>query len=243
MSSGTKVFFSPKHPVIWFAEYSPNIKELKIPKCLECNSLIQVSQYDNIICNKCGGSNITWSVDAGAKNILINRVLLEFDENGNEMLNYKDIPLDGLLRFGLLDPSTFVAYGIELLTGYITISDFRSAEQPFYLATGINANVNTSNLIKISDAIINKTAKLKLQHGKQMICGGAIRISMINFETISNLNMDPHSLQMDNVYVGYTCEMPGWDFEVIIRIDCNNHLPYFTSKATQKEGDISEIEE
>lgn len=230
--NSVSIFFSPKHPVIWFAEYHSNINELKIPKCLFCNNLIKVKNYNNIICNHCNNNNVTWSLDDGAIAIPINHFILEFDEKGNETINYKILPIDGMVKFGLLDPSTFIAYGIELLTGYITINDFRSEQEPFYLATGINTDTVSSNLIKISDKILNGEADLELYYGKRAIVGGDMRISMLNHEILTQFDMDPKNVVIDNIALGYMCKTDEWDFEIMIRIDCNNHLPYFTSKST-----------
>lgn len=232
INESKKVFFSPKYPVIWFAEYHESIKELKIPKCNNCEELIKVTNYNDVECDKCKSKDITWDIKNGAKIIPINHFLLEFDENGDETINYKHLPVDGLLTFGLLDPATFTAYGIELASGYITIRDFTSDKDPFYLATGINSNIVPENLIKISDAIIKGETKLKLHHSKQALLKGKIKVSNINLETISKFDMDPKNLIIQNIAVGYSCEFSDFIFEIMIRIDCNNHLPYFTSKTT-----------
>ena len=101
-NNGAKICFSPQHPVIWFAEYNQNIKELKIPKCTSCNSLIKVKDYNNIVCEHCRCDEITWSIDDGAVFIPLNNgFLLEFDDQGNETINYKYLPIDGLIKFGL----------------------------------------------------------------------------------------------------------------------------------------------
>jgi len=231
-----KISFSPKYPVIWFAEYHQNIKELKIPKCLKCNELIKVIDYNNIFCPKCNTNNITWDIEQGAKRIDIDHFIIEFDENGESTIEYRYLPLDGLITFGLLDPSTSVAYGIEINTGYITIRDFTNNSEPFYLATGINTNSVATNLIKVSDAIIKGEAKLELYHSKQAIIGGNMRVSLLNLETTTQFKMDPNNLTIDNIAVGYKCQIHDLDFEVIIRIDCNNHLPYFTSKTKKQEN-------
>lgn len=232
----SKVFFHPKYPVVWFAEYHSKIKKLKIPKCKTCDDFIQVTDYNNVVCGKCKDNNITWDVEDGAIILPVNHFLLEFDEHGNETINYKYLPMDGLLTFGLLDPSTSAAYGIDLLSGYITIRDFTKEQEPFYLATGINTNAVPTNLIKVSDAIIKGEAKLKLYHSKQVLVGGDVKVSLINLKTVAKFEMHPNNLEINNIAVGYSCEIDDLDFEVVIRIDCNNHLPYFTSKATPKKA-------
>ncbi len=227
-----EIKFCPKYPVIWFAEYHKNIKELKIPKCNKCNELIKVKNYNNVICQNCKNNDITWSVDEGAKNIKIGHYIFEFDEKGNQTIEYKYLPLDGLIKFGLLDPVASVEYGIEINTGYITIRDFTTNNEAFYLGTGINTNNVATNLIKVSDAIIKGEAKLELYHSKQVVINGQMRVSLLNLETNHNFQMDPSNLTINNIAVGYTCQIENLNFEVIIRIDCNNHLPYFTSKTT-----------
>ena len=245
MKEHVKIFFSPQHPLIWFAEYHPDIKEIKVPLCKLCHELIQVQNYDNVICQSCNENtfyndeHVEWSVENGAKVIPIDHFILEFDENGQETINYKYLPHDGLLRFGLLDPSTFVSYGIELFSGRITIGDFTSGQQPFYIATGINTQSTPSFLVKVSDYITSGQAKMNLHYSKKAILKGDIQVSVINFETIANFNMDPKNFIIDNIAIGYTCEIPDWEFEVMIRIDCNNHLPYFTTNAKSKKKEIN----
>lgn len=236
MSNGVKVYFSPKHPLIWFAEYHPNIKQIKIPKCFKCNDLAFIKDYNYLHC-ACGCQELTWNVEDGAKCIDIDHFLLEFDEDGNETVNYRYIPHDGLIKFGLLDPSFGIAYGIEILTGRITIGSFIDGSQPFTIGTGINTETEKNNLVKISDYIEKGEAELQLQYSKRAIQGGNLQVSVLNYESMAQFQMDPQNLTISNIAVGYTCSVPNWDFEVIIRVDCNTHIPYFTSTATPRTSE------
>lgn len=232
MSEGVGIYFSPKSPLVWYAQYHSDIKELKIPKCLKCNKLIKVKDYNKIICDKCGSFDITFEKDNGAKIIPINNVLLEYDEKGESTIKYDYIPLDGLVNFGLLDPVTYMSYGIEIQSGFITMRDFRNSGDMFYLASGINTDTKSSNLIKVSDAIINKEAEINLHYSKRAVLNGKMKVSVLNYKLNTDFEMDPANFTIDNISVGYTCKIPGWDFEIILRIDCNSHVPYITSNAT-----------
>jgi hypothetical protein len=231
MGEGIRVAYVPKYPVIWYAEYG-KIPSLKIPICLGCNNLITVKDYDNIQC-PCASNEFSWDISLGAKDIPLNNgFLLEFDENGNETINFVELPRDGLLKFGLMDPALSILYGVDICTGLLYIGSSVSGAEPFYLGTGINTEAVPAYLIKVSDAILKKEVDIELIHRKRSIQGGHLRISMIKADMMGRFEMDENNIFIDNISVGYSCRISEYVFEVIIKIDCNTHIPYFTTNAT-----------
>jgi hypothetical protein len=225
---GIRVAYVPKYPVIWYAEYD-KIPSLKIPICLGCHQLIMVKNYDDIQC-PCGSEEFSWDVSMGAKEVPLNNgFLLEFDEDGEETTKFDVLPRDGLLRFGLMDPALSILYGVDIRTGLLYVGSSLSGGEPFYLGTGLNADEVPSGIVKVSDAITKKEASLELIHRKRSIQGGHLRVSMIKADMMGRFDMDDNNIFIDNISVGYRCRVPGYAFEVIIKIDCNTHIPYFTT--------------
>jgi len=228
MDEGIRVAYVPKYPVIWYAEYD-KIPLLKIPVCLGCQQLIVVNDYDSIVC-PCGAEEFSWDVSMGAKEVPLNNgFLLEFDEDGEETTKFDVLPRDGLLRFGLMDPALSILYGVDIRTGLLYVGSSLSGGEPFYVGAGLNADEVPSGIVKVSDAITKKEASLELIHRKRSIQGGHLRVSMIKADMMGRFDMDDNNIFIDNISVGYRCRVPGYSFEVIIKIDCNTHIPYFTT--------------
>jgi hypothetical protein len=231
MSEEVSFAFIPKYPLIWVVEYNENIKELKIPICKKCNNLIKVDDYSNILCNSCSSDEISFEEKDGAINIPVNSFLLEFDSEGKETINFRHLPIDGMVSFGLLDPYNYKSYSIHINSGLIKISDFVNNYPPIFLGTGINYSDCPDNLIRVSDYIEKKEAKINIYHSKQVHQNVNMKIGLINFAEMLKFDMAPQNITINNIAVGYTCDIPGWHYEIILRVDCNNHLPYFTSQA------------
>jgi len=208
--NSVKIGFIPRNPLIWMAEYPDFLKEIKIPFCKNCNSLIKVSDYDNIKCDACNSENFTWDSSDGALIVNLNNgFILEFDERGIENIPFKYLPVAEMMSFSLLDPITDTRYSINLNSGRIFLSNLYSSEKIAEVGIGVEDNNFLSGYIELTN-ILERYAKDKtsLIHGKRCsstACG-------------SNLM---------NIYIGYEAEINNKTLRTIIRVDCNTHVPSF----------------
>lgn len=227
-----KIPFVPGHPVIWYAEYHPDVKELKIPICKRCDKLFKVEDYDEPICPKCKkDDSVSWDAQSGAKKVEIDSYLLEFDEDGNDTIEFKLLPLDGMINFGLLDPFTNLCYTVNLDTGICSIRNFIEDSKPFYFSPGIDYDC-PQHFVKVQDLMEMQGNKIQLEHMKSSVLKGKMKISVVKHEVIAKFQMDKSNVLIDNIAVGYTYDTDKFRFKFLIRIDCNNHLPYFISSKT-----------
>ena len=161
----------------------------------------------------CGSRNISFDPEHGALAIPMRYgVLNEFDEDGNEPLNFRFLPTDGLQAFGLIDPIVDppTMYMINLNTGTIEVG-----------------NIHTGKAIPLGGDLI---------HYKHANISGMGSISVIGREAvIDRFDLDPGSQQITNIVVGYKCRIPDWVCQVKINVDCGSHIPFITTKATRIE--------
>jgi hypothetical protein len=251
MSESRYVDIKPRFPLFWQAIYPENLNELKIPICMDCGSLIKVSSYDDLVCpntvqqadtntyEMCGSANISFEEDDGALVIPLQYgVLNEFDEDGNEPINFRYLPTAGLQVFGLIDPvvNPPTMYMVNLRTGNLEIGNVNTG-RAIPVGVGIEfPTVNGINLIPISMVLNRYGDGGDLIHYKHGIQSGMAKIDVRGKEpTVGGFSMDPGSSNITNIVVGYKCRIPGWSCQVKINVDCATHLPFITTKATRTE--------
>ena len=256
MSENRSISIKPRLPLFWQSIYSDRLSELRIPVCRECGNLIKVSSYDDIVCpnivetssnegdanvtyGPCGSSDVSFEVDDGALIIPLRYgVLNEFDEDGNEPLNFRYLPTAGLEAFGLIDPivSPPTMYMINLRTGNLEMGNVNTG---MAIPLGIGIEFPTPdgiNVVPISMVLERYGVGGDLIHYKHGNHSGMASIDVVgNQVTMGGFEMDPASLEITNIVVGYKCRIPGWTCQVKINVDCATHLPFITTKATRVE--------
>jgi len=249
-----QVVVSPKFPLFWQASYPSHLKEIKIPVCLRCGNLIRISSYDHIVCNNnieidsklvpCSSDDVSFDPADGAKIVpLQDGIICEFDAFGNDTINFRYLPTDGIQAFGLIDPFLHPApfYMLNLRTGNLEIATSMTG---IGVQLGIGIEFPTkdgSNLIPISN-VLDRYGQggdlIHYKHAVSTISGSAI-LGEDEIE-IGAFKMSERVLGISNIVIGYKCEIPGesgekeWDVQVKLNVDCRTHIPYVTTKATRK---------
>ena len=187
----------------------------------------------------CGSRNISFDPEHGALAIPMRYgVLNEFDEDGNEPLNFRFLPTDGLQAFGLIDPIVDppTMYMINLNTGTIEVGNIHTGKA-IPLGVGIEFPTRSGmNVVPISTVLERYGQGGDLIHYKHANISGMGSISVIGREAvIDRFDLDPGSQQITNIVVGYKCRIPDWVCQVKINVDCGSHIPFITTKATRIE--------
>lgn len=275
MSEDRHISIKPRFPLFWQAIYPEHVRELRIPICRECKSLIKVSSYDNIVCNNtveriltnayremlmnadmtdeeraevarkytvygpCDSRDVSFEPADGALVVPLRYgVLNEFDEEGNEPLNFRHLPTDGLQAFGLIDPivNPPTMYMINLNTGTLEVGNVNTG-MAIPLGIGIEFPThNGINVVPISMVLGHYGVGGDLIHYKHGNHTGVAAIDVIGgTPMLGGFEMDPASLEITNIVVGYKCQIPGWNCQVKINVDCATHIPFVTTKATRIE--------
>lgn len=252
-----RVLVSPKYPLFWQALYPSHLKEIKIPICRSCKSLVKISSYDHIVCNNmididgklapCLSEDLSFDPGDGAKIVPLQEgIICEFDHDGNEQVNFKHLPTDGIHAFGLVDPFLDPApfYMLNLRTGNLEIA---TSFTGIGVQIGIGIEFPTRdgrNLIPISNVLDRYGQGGDLIHYKHAISTIKASGSIVGEDggeiEIGKFKMPENILDISNIVIGYKCEIPGesgqmeWDVQVKVNVDCVNHIPYITTKATRK---------
>jgi hypothetical protein len=188
----------------------------------------------------CESTDISFDVDDGALVIPLQYgVLNEFDEDGNEPINFRHLPTAGLQAFGLIDPILRppTMYMINLNTGTL---EFGNVNTGMAIPVGVGIEfptVNGINVVPIS-MVLQRYGDggdlIHYQHGNH---SGMASVDVLGGEaTMGGFEMDPSSMEITNIVVGYKCRIPGWTCQVKINVDCATHIPFVTTKATRVEG-------
>lgn len=186
----------------------------------------------------CGSRDHSFDVAEGALSIpLIDGVLSEFDKGGNEPLNFRYLPTDGLLAFGLVDP--FLApptfYMLNLVTGNLEVGYVNSGVA---MPIGIGIEFSTKDgrdLVPISTVLDRYGRGGDLIHYKHCLQTIGVPVPQERVELFRRLGLDPHSIHITDIVAGYKCQIPGWHCQVKIQVDCSTHLPFITTKASRIE--------
>ena len=191
----------------------------------------------NTTYRQCGSQDISFDEGDGALVVPLQfGVLNEFDEDGNEPLNFRYLPTDGLQAFGLIDPivqpPTF--YLLNLRSGNLEIGNVNTGVA---IPIGIGIEFPTrdgTNIIPISmvlerygqgGSLIHYKHGCNTATGEVEVIGGRPQIRMFD--------LAPGSQQITNITVGYKCQIPGWNCQVKINVECSTHIPFITTKATR----------
>jgi len=186
----------------------------------------------------CGSKDFTFDTSEGALEIpLVDGVLSEFDGDGVEPLNFRYLPTDGLLAFGLVDPflrpPTF--YMVNLITGNVEVGYVNSGVA---MPIGVGIEFPTTdgrNVVPISTALGEYGRGGDLIHYKHCIQSLSEAVPPEKLEMMARLGMDPQAAHITDIVAGYKCHIPGWHCQVKIQVDCNTHIPFITTKASRSE--------
>lgn len=186
----------------------------------------------------CGSTDCTLDVSEGALSIpLVDGVLSEFDGDGSETLNFKYLPTDGLLAFGLVDPflrpPTF--YMVNLITGNVEVGYVNSGVA---MPIGVGIEFPTTdgrNIVPISTALDGYGRGGDLIHYKHCVQSLSQGVSPEKVEMMSRLGLDPQAVHITDIVAGYKCRIPGWHCQVKIQVDCSTHVPFITMKTSRSE--------
>jgi len=250
-----RVLVSPKYPLFWNAIYPDHLREIKVPICRRCGKLIRISSYDRIVCNNsievdsrpmpCSSEDVSFDPDEGALVVPLQEgVICEFDGDGNETINFRYLPTDGLQAFGLIDPFLDPApfYFLNLRSGNLEVGTSLTGVA---IPIGIGIEFPTrdgSNLVPISNVLDRYGQGGCLIHYKHAISSieGSAAVQGDGQVEMGRFVMDKNVLNISNIVIGYKCRIPGesgemeWDVQVKVNVDCRSHIPFITTKATRK---------
>ena len=252
-----RVLVSPKYPLFWQALYPSHLREIKIPICRTCGNLIRISSYDRIVCNNnvqsdgklapCSSEDVSFDPGEGALIIPLQEgVICEFDADGNDTINFRHLPTDGIQAFGLVDPFLDPApfYMLNLRTGNLEIGTSLTG---IAIPIGIGIEFPTRdgrNILPVSNVLQRYGQGGDLIHYKHAIStvgmSGSVTGGQGNQIEMGRFRMSEGVLDISNIVVGYKCDIPGesgemeWDVQVKLNVDCYTHIPYITTKATRK---------
>lgn len=193
-----KTISSPT-PVFWIAEYNNKYEKLKIPICQKCGLAIEVKNYSNIECKKCGNfENFKW------ENIELNHHLLtEYNESGQEILNFSLIPKDRIEKFYFYISPKDMLVGINLKNGEYFIEGVE-------VGTGVIAKniplVISNQIPKYSDNLFHFKSALK------------------NFNDSTKLIW---------YKMGYSCRLKGVNVVIMLFVHIPTLHPYFFTQCEE----------
>jgi hypothetical protein len=175
---------------------------------------------------------------------LQNGVICEFDADGNDTINFRYLPTDGIQAFGLVDPFLDPApfYMLNLRTGNVEVCTSMTGVA---VPIGIGIEYPTkdgSNLVPISNVLSRYGQGGDLIHYKHAIASieGSASVQGNGEVEMGRFRMDEKVLDISNIVIGYKCQIPGesgemeWDVQVKVNVDCRSHIPFITTKATRK---------
>lgn len=192
---------------------------------------------------ECGCEDVSFAPEDGALVVpLQDGILMEFDADGNETINFRLLPTDGLSGFGLIDPliSPISFYMINLRTGNL---EFGTLDTGVAMPIGAAIEFETQdgrNIIPISNVLERYGVGGDLIHYKHAVETYTVDEEQQGELMLGRFNMDERVLNISNIVVGYKCEVPGdsgeieWDAQVKINVDCFTRIPYITTKTNRR---------
>jgi hypothetical protein len=211
-----------EYPCFWFARYE-GLTELNIPKCNVCGRYIKLlKDDDNIICRNSINKKLCNSIILNSEHCehlvvpLKGDHLFEFNDCGDEILPFRNLPSKGMSHFGLFNIPKDESYAINLSTGE-------------FILNGTKVGVS---IIKPSE---NNNINTEISNKLPFYGDGGDLIQFKRATTNANLEKNTskfitNDVAIESFNIGYKCKVNNLYVTAILSVETENYTPSFCIK-------------
>jgi len=209
----TQPIVKSEYPCFWFARYNTDERVLRVPFCPECNQLAKIDETSETPrCinmrhgHLCGCESVSY--EQGTEfSLTESGELFEFDDSGEETVNFSFLPTKNLVNFGLINlMNRQQSYILDLNTGEAIIN-----------GTRLHVGYARTEFPIEGHFLISK--KLDRYGGNRNLLQFKVARSDVGGRTI-----------IDSFNIGYQCKVDDVLYEVILSINTRDFQPLISVK-------------